>query len=414
MVYQSTTGGCGKACVRDLLCLVFQEEAFSVQALSSPCEDFLEIRTELEKNGLTYLPYEIRSLDLVRKEQLPAIAQTYEDGKAHFVVVRRIWNKKVLVDDPAYGTYKLSMDRFLSVFAFRMLLKKTVGSKPCKPRLTLLKRSELALFVLFFLLQLASLLFMVYGLGRSETLPFSLLALVFFGVQMLAFLLFLSHVRRRLDDDILLPFVEDSREERDALLISSLLDAELKKVTAFFAYGEWVLLLLGLFATNGIFYTLLALLGVLFAVLDVLSGPERNRVSMDCQKEEARYFRSLGGRGGPKKEHFLNSQKMASRYLTSRLLLRAAEIAILSSAVLGEMFLEGRDGVNFFLFSFFLAVGVWQGTGKLLSNYLEDAAFRTTVNALSRPLPAFLLKRKLALGYTTTKGGRNEDGSTNP
>ena len=75
MVYQSGKDDCGKAVVRNMAVLVFGEDDFQILPLREACRDFLSIRRALQNIGIQCIPYAIESLDFVRKEQLPGIAQ---------------------------------------------------------------------------------------------------------------------------------------------------------------------------------------------------------------------------------------------------------------------------------------------------------------------------------------------------
>ena len=206
----------------------------------------------MQNIGIQCIPYAIESLDFVRKEQLPGIAQIKNGNKAHFVVVRKI-GRKVLVDDPEFGTYSIKRDEFQQVFMGKMLLMNTKGEKPDKPHLKLFSRRDNFLFALCFLVQFFSLFLGIFFMGEEETIIFSILFLLFYAIGV-GFLFLLSlRVRKRLTREVFLPFLRESRQSSDAPILGRVLDAEVRKAYSLVLYGVFLLNLLAMFASNGLF-----------------------------------------------------------------------------------------------------------------------------------------------------------------
>lgn len=405
MVYQSGKDDCGKAVVRNMAILVFGEDDFQILPLREGCRDFLSIRRALQTIGIQCIPYAIESLDFVRKEQLPGIAQIKNGNKAHFVVVRKI-GRKVLVDDPEFGTYSIKRDEFQQVFMGKMLLMNTKGEKPDRPHLKLFSKGDIFLFALCFLVQFFSLFLGVFYMGEEETLIFSILFLLFYAIGV-GFLFLLSlRVRKRLTREVFLPFLRESRQSSDAPILGRVLDAEVRKTYSLVLYGVFLLNLLAMFASNGLFYSLLAVLGVLLSLSSVLLRRETNRTRRFCSLKETSYLSLLGTSNRNNDALFLESEKKASAFLGIRTATGLLKVALVALVILSYMLVYKMTGLDFFLFGLFLTLGVGQIAEKLSETYLDDSLEARDINALSRSLPLFLLKSRFLVGYTNrTKGG---------
>lgn len=405
MVYQSGKDDCGKAVVRNMAILVFGEDDFQILPLREGCRDFLSIRRALQTIGIQCIPYAIESLDFVRKEQLPGIAQIKNGNKAHFVVVRKI-GRKVLVDDPEFGTYSIKRDEFQQVFMGKMLLMNTKGEKPDRPHLKLFSKGDNFLFALCFLVQFFSLFLGVFFMGEEETLIFSILLLLFYAIGV-GFLFLLSlRVRKRLTREVFLPFLRESRQSSDAPILGRVLDAEVRKAYSLVLYGVFLLNLLAMFASNGLFYSLLAVLGVLLSLSSVLLRRETNRTRRFCSLKETSYLSLLGTSNRNNDALFLESEKKASAFLGIRTATGLLKVALVALVILSYMLVYKMTGLDFFLFGLFLTLGVGQIAEKLSETYLDDSLEARDINALSRSLPLFLLKSRFLVGYTNrTKGG---------
>ena len=405
MVYQSGKDDCGKAVVRNMAVLVFGEDDFQILPLREACRDFLSIRCALQNIGIQCIPYAIESLDFVRKEQLPGIAQIKNGNKAHFVVVRKI-GRKVLVDDPEFGTYSIKRDEFQQVFMGKMLLMNTKGEKPDRPHLKLFSRGDNFLFALCFLVQFFSLFLGIFFMGEEETLIFSILFLLFYAIGV-GFLFLLYHrVRKRLTREVFLPFLRESRQSSDAPILGRVLDAEVRKAYSLVLYGVFLLNLLAMFASNGLFYSLLAVLGVLLSLSSVLLRRETNRTRRFCSLKETSYLSLLGTSNRNNDALFLESEKKASVFLGIRTATGLLKVALVALVILSYMLVYKLTGLDFFLFGLFLTLGVGQIAEKLSETYLDDSLEARDINALSRSLPLFLLKSRFLVGYTNrTKGG---------
>lgn len=404
MVYQTGQQDCGKAVVRNMAVLLFRDDSFQVLPLKEDCQDFYSMRKELERIGLLFVPYEIKSIDLVRKEQLPAVAQVRRGEGTHFVVVRRI-GRRILLDDPEFGTYFLTKEEFLAEFLGKMLLKKTIGRIPKKPRISFFSKLDVCLFFLVFLAQFVSLFSAVFFMGEEKTLILSTVLLACYGVfAFLGFLLSLA-VRRRMTKAIFLPYLQKTRVAGDGPILSAILDREVSKALTLVNYGVLLGILLTMFSFNGIFFAFLGILGVLMGAMGSLLQKETNYSKRYCARKEAHYFWLLGKSNTNHDDVFLDSERMAARYLTSRAFLSVLKSGVVGLAILTFMLFSEMQGLNFFLFNAFVTLGIGRTTERLVHNYVDDHLECRDINSLSFPLPSFLLNIELSLGYTNRKNG---------
>ncbi len=411
MVYQTETMDCGKACVRDVLYLAYEDEAFRVASLTERCETFGEILRELKRFGLDYVAYEADVRDGLDKENLPAIALTEQAGKAHFVVLRKVTKRVVLLDDPEFGEIRLTQEEFRQVFRHRLLLREGKGSRPACPRVRYFRKREILAFGLLFLLLLASSVLAFHALGNSESLVLSLAGFVSFLLCLGLLFLALQRTRRRFDSDYFLPFLEFSRDRRDAAFLGRYLDGKIRTVVDMVAYSLVLFLLLLLIVANGTFYILVGVLGLLFALFAPLERRERNRVNRSCSIQEEGYLASLKGRGADEKG-FLVSRKKASGYLTRRVLFQLSKHGIVAMVILAFMAIDGQAGLNYFFFAFFLAFSVETSASRLFLAGNDETEERL-LNSLSASFPAFLLKKQLLFRYNRRKEA-NGDGDRHP
>ena len=243
-------------------------------------------------------------------------------------------------------------------------------------------------------------------MGEEETLIFSILFLLFYAIGV-GFLFLLSlRVRKRLTREVFLPFLRESRQSSDAPILGRVLDAEVRKAYSLVLYGVFLLNLLAMFASNGLFYSLLAVLGVLLSLSSVLLRRETNRTRRFCSLKETSYLSLLGTSNRNNDALFLESEKKASVFLGIRTATGLLKVALVALVILSYMLVYKMTGLDFFLFGLFLTLGVGQIAEKLSETYLDDSLEARDINALSRSLPLFLLKSRFLVGYTNrTKGG---------
>ncbi len=230
----------------------------------------------------------------------------------HFVVVTKITKKKVFIQDPDFGEYELNVNEFLNVFTGQMLLKSTTGKKPQEMKLKFLKKSEVAFYVILFILEFISLFFAFYLMPQQSSSFVTLLLMVFSLVLILIQNLLNIFVRKRLNKRILIPYLLISKDENDAKPLSRILDQRIKTASNLVSYSVLVLLLLCVFVSNGLMFALSAVCSVFLGVMKTLDTTDDNLAKRNCAINEHRFFRSLREDVHVNEKHFHLADKSAA------------------------------------------------------------------------------------------------------
>ncbi len=414
MVYQSKESDCGKACVRNLLVLNYGDEVYSWTELDGECSDFYEIREELGRFGLTYEPFHVDDLEELEKGRFPLIAQIAVNDVFHFVVVTKMTKKKVCIEDPDFGEYELSMNEFLSVFTGQMLLKSTKGKKPQPIKLKFLKKSEVAIYVILFLLEFFSLFFAFYLMPQQSSSFLTLILMVFSLIVILVQNIVNIQVRKRLNKRILVPYLQLSKNESDAAPLARILDQRIQTASNLVSYSVLALLLLCIFVSNGLMFALSAVIAIFLGVSKTLDKSDENLAKRNCTINEFRFFKSLREDERTNEKHFHLAEKAAGSMMMKKALYGGLEMLLYAALVFAMMYLSGTFSLNYFIFYFAMLMMMSKAANNLSSTFLEDDMMAKDVNSLSVSFPSFLMKGKLPLGYTnmTTDGGVLTDGET--
>jgi len=114
---------CGSAAVATLLTYQYgypvnEQSAFEQmyahgdrQKISKEGFSLLDIKEYLQANGFDADGFQV-PLERLRQEHLPAIVLIDEQGYHHFVVIKGLRDRRVLVGDPARGTRSMSLSQF--------------------------------------------------------------------------------------------------------------------------------------------------------------------------------------------------------------------------------------------------------------------------------------------------------------
>jgi hypothetical protein len=409
MVYQSDPHACGKACVRDVTVIVYEDEGYGTESLREDCQDFASIGRELSAQGLLYGPYAVDDLSGITKGMLPAIAEIDSGGVSHFVVVKKIGKHQLSIDDPEFGPYRMKKEEFRLCFQGKMMLREGLEKKPPVPELRLFKTKEKIAYALLFLFGTLSLLGFGYFMNQSAAFPF----LLFFGFLSLTLFALLNllnrKVRDRLDAEVLLPYLKREGKPEDFPLLSHILDETVKKASDLVTYGTLSLLLVLLLSANGLLLSLLAVLSLLFPLLRLSLFEERNGTERACAVEERKYLSRLALKDPEAEKDFAKAKAKAGRFYGIALAQKLFEAGLLSLFILLIMMISQEWTLNFFLFHLVLSFSLASGSEKLLLSSLQDDPRTRLLNSLSVPLSEFLLKKDLALDYNKeTDGGLND------
>lgn len=406
MVFQSERDGCGKSAVRTILKEVYKDEAYDVMPLSSECKSFAQMQEELFQNGVYYDGIEVFDVKDVQKKELPCICQIRQDDKYHFVVLTRRNRFGVTFFDPQFGKIRMKKDEFKDIFLHKCLVKERVFNTPNRPNIRFLFGWEILAYVFLFLLQCLSMSFLFYTMSSKNAF---LIQLVPLSISAILFLLqnVLNHqVLKRLEKGILFPYLKESKNEKDYSLLMSILTKVVKRSSLLVTYSLACVLLFSMLFSNGIYVMLLGFIALLFPFLEYLSLPYTNKlIRKTCLEDEK--IKKLINKGEKMEDTYKKSKKIASSYKDVILYNRIILVVVLSLIILMEMAIKETPSLNYYLFYLFLSLSVSQFVQKLLNTYLEEDKIIQEINALSRPLSSFLLKKILLLGYTNkTKGDR--------
>ncbi len=419
MVYQSKESDCGKACVRNLLVLNYRDDVYSWTELLSECSDFYQIREELLRFDLTYEPYQVDDLSELDKARFPAIAQIEANDMLHFVVITKMTKKRVYIQDPDFGVYDLSLDEFRNVFTGRMMLRSTIGKKPPAIKLKFLTKGEVAIYVIIFILEFVSLFFAFYLMPQESSSFLTLILMVVSLVVILMQNLANIRIRRRLDKRILVPYLLISRDERDAEPLSRVLDLRIKTASNLVSYSVLALLLVCIFVSNGLMFSMSALIAVFLGISKTLSRNDDNIAKRNCTMYEYKFYKSLREDEEAQKDYFSYAEKSASSLLVKKALFGALEMLLYAALVFAMMYLSSSFSLNYFIFYFAMLMSLSKSSANISAAFLEDDQMAKDINSLSVSFPSFLMKGKLPLGYTnrtnqSTYGGIDGKTEDNP
>ena len=171
MLYQSNMHDCGKTCVRNVLSKVYHDRNYYVEEIVSSCENFYEMRKELEQRGLFYTSYKIDDFGLVKKSHFPLIAQIQQGKYLHFVMVTWKDRHHVRMMDPQFGMMTLTMTEFLEVFTGNALLFQKKEKRKKAKAYPLLRKRDIVAYTLFSLIiGILSSLFFLYSRAEKSFL----------------------------------------------------------------------------------------------------------------------------------------------------------------------------------------------------------------------------------------------------
>lgn len=408
MVYQSSASDCGKAAVRETLRLVYRDESFATEPIEEDCSSFSSMKRALGSFGADYEGYEVDNLSALKKN-LPAICQLDEEGVLHFVVLRKIGARSVYLSDPEFGELHLKREDFLAVFTRKALLKKESEKKRKGTEFSLLKGSDGFCYFLLFLLESLALLALLFFAPQKDGFPFAVASAVLFGVLILIQNLYNGNLQNRLDEDIFLPYLHEVGKKGDIRPLSKTLGLTIKENSSFISYSVLAVGLIYLLLEHGDYLSLLLLLSLLFSLFRYLLRGKKNATDRYCSLKERAFAMEVGKDSYEFGLSYKESKKKALNYLYSLLVSWVIEGAALSLFILIVLHVESQLSSDLFLYYFGLALAFSYALRKLEETYRIKEEKTREINALSYPLPTFVLKRKSFLDYT--KGTDSEGGN---
>lgn len=409
MVFQNSPKGCGKACVRDLLILNFEDESYETITLESSCESFFDMASELANRGLTYIGAKVPDITKVPKDYFPFISQIENEGLSHFVVVKKIKKEKVYFDDPQFGEVYQTVEEFNHSFTKKALIKKSQDKRPNKPYEKILNNKESAFYFSLLVLQCLSFYLFFYLINQESAFTLTILLLVFSLALILLQNLLNQKVHQRLEREILLPYLKETKNPEDYTHLSFIISDEVKRSSTFVSYGVLLMITLVTLSSNGIFFFFLALVGLLFPFFYGPVSKDKRSTNLYCTRQEGLFLNALNS-GKLQEEYFLNSKRKAQRFQNEMIFAFALETLFVSLLVIFEMTINKTASINYFLFHLFLTLALSKAVIEIKTQYLENYRRAKEINSLSYSFTSFLLKNKVLLGYTNIASGGLLDG----
>ncbi len=409
MVYQSESSDCGKACVRDIIAIQFEDEIYHHQPLKNSCSSFLEMRESLCLNGLVYASYQIDDLDAINKKQLPAIAQVKYGEIYHFVVIKKISKNSLLLDDPSFGEYEIPKEEFLLIFTHKAMLYEDKSHPPVKDKINIFPLWSKIIYFMLFLFESLSFFFCLYFINQEDALFFSIISGFLALILIFCQIILSKKIRKQFDRDIFIPYLKHTRSKDDGLALSKYLDSLLSKANRFVSYGVLAVLGCLILTSNGFYFAMMSVLAILVGILEITFKRMRNYVNHYCSIKESYFFDSFKSNNEILTEDYFASERKANKFAISYLGLKILEILFFSLLVYIYMSLINFYAINFFLFNVVLLTTIQQTTNKLVTSYLDDSEETIYLNKLSVPINCFMLKNNLTLGYTNNTGGSKNE-----
>lgn len=384
MVYQNGSDDCGKAAVRNYLSLVLNDDSF----LTLPLErmgDFLSMRKEMSRHGVVVEGRLVKDVLFLESSCYPLIAQIlYPTGRLHFLVVKRRIGKKLEILDGEFGNYYLDVDEFSKIYTGKVLVLKTKKKAKKKKQTSMLSSLEKCLYFALFAFQSVTLSLLFYYLTEDVAFEFKVFLLVFSFLLFFFQVLLNRQVRKRMDEDILIPFLEDSRNYEDFVLLSQVISETVERTSSIVSYGTTSMLSLFVFMSNGYFVLALGFVSILFSFLLYSNRKRYCKINRECSLKEEMMRVKLKEKGF--QDYFRDAQKIASGYGEGMVAVSILEGLSISVLIVLEMAFGKKFSLNFYLFYLFLGISFSTMLSKILQMTLDESKKLTKINALSLPL----------------------------
>lgn len=403
MVYQSNFNDCGKACVRNILCLLYKNDGYATSPLTSECDSFLLMREELEKFEAKYTSYETDDILKIKKEMLPAIAQLQIGSKLHFVVIKKINKNKVVFIDPQFGIIISEIKDFKLEFTGKILLKDSFKKNPGYIKMKLLKRNEEISYMLCFVFEAILLSLAILSTGFEQPFIISLISFLSFFMMIVLHNALNIRVQNRLEKEILLPYVENNEDKNDFKKLYKVLSIEIERKSKAVSYGTLLLLFLIILVLNSYYLAFLSVIALFSSFLRLHLSRSKNDVNRYCSFKEVQYLDSIYIKN-TNRDFFYQSKNKSIRYILTYLFSWVFEAAILLVFLIFALNLTNRFNINLILYYLSISLSFSVFVEKLYETIMKKEEETKIINSLSRPLPFFLLKCQLEIDYNNSEG----------
>lgn len=405
MIYQNTRDDCGNSVIRNYLSFVMKDDTYETMYLSGKHGDFLSLKEEMEHHGVSLQGRMVSDFMALSRKAYPFILQvSYPSSRLHFILVTKRRGRKFDVIDSEFGNYVLTLEELYGISTGRALVTMEVRKQKRQKKLCFFSPMERILYFLLFVLQSLALTVLFHYI--SSEIPFEYkVAILVFSFLLVFFQVALNKgVRKRMDEDILVPYLKESKSFEDYASLSFLITALINRASSLVSYSSALVISLFVFLTNGNFVSLLGLVSIIFAILMYSMKGYYSKLDRDCSLKEELMKSKMDDEF---EKPFEEARKMASAFEETNVSLAVLECLVLSLLTVLEMTFGKFYSLNFYLFYLFLGLSFTMMTYKVLSLLLDTSKVRMKMNSLSIPLH-ISMKSFFHFVYNKTEGGSSD------
>lgn len=390
MIYQNSFDDCGRAAVRNYLSYIRKDSSFENIFIRDKLQDFLSIKEELKFHNVEVEGRFEGDLKNINKKNYPFILQVlYDSKRTHFLlIVKRIGNKFKVIDSE-FGIYYLNIEELKLITTGRVLITKKIEKENnFANKVYFFTKAEIFLYTLLFIFQATILSTLFYYISSDIMFEIKIGMIVFSFLLLFCQVLLNKFARKRMDKDILIPFLKESKSFLDYASLSELLTLNINRMSSIVSYGITCVLTLMIFISNGEFVFLLGLTSIAFTLLFYAFKNQYCKMNRDCSLKEEKMKNNLNINNFEK--DFYEARSIASTFEEGTIACTILEALVLSLFTVLEMGFGEKFSLNFYLFYLFLGLSFTVMFYKLLINIFDLSKIRTKINSLSIPLDIYV------------------------
>lgn len=410
MVFQSEKDDCGKAIVRNYLSCVFKNNAYETAKLDSECKNFKQMEEELLNYGVKCSSYRIDSIWALKREELPCICQVKNGDNSHFLLIKRIRKKSVVLFDPQFGERRLSFQEWEGIYlGYARLFEGKKELQKQKNISIISKSGQLLYFVSFISLTLFLCLSRIF-MARKDGF---LLSMIFFSLFMISFLFVNSlglTLRKSFEKKTRLPYLEKTENEKDRRALSEMFQEEIKCYSVVVNSSSVILSFAFLLLFDNLYSAILVLGGLIFAFLHFIFDKKKNKINYLCSQQEMKFVRSRG-EGKREKGYYRKASKRANEFFYEKVLLKVVEIRTLAALLRVITPKEENFSLSYFLFRLRTSCSISATRRNIANTCLRAEKKNSLRNTLSYPFRDFLKENQASLGYNKNIPGGDFNGT---
>ena len=410
MVFQSEKDDCGKATVRNYLSCVFRNKAYETAKLDYECKDFQQIEDELLDYGVKCTSYRMDNIWEVKRGELPCICQVKNGDDSHFVLVKSIGKKFLVLIDPQFGERRLSFEEWDGIYlGYVMVFEGNKELKKPKSITIIPKYGQLFYFLSFLCLTLFLCLSRVC-MARKDGF---LLSMIFFSLFMISLVLTNAlgfTLRKTFENKTMLPYLEKTENKKDRKILSDMFQEEIKRYSVVVNSSSAILSLAFLLLFDNLYSSILVFGGLMFSLLHFLLNKKRSKINYLCSIQEQKFIRSRG-ESKRDKGYYLKASKRANEYLGEKVLIHVVEIRTLAALLRVITPKEDHFSISYFLFRLMTSCSISATRRTIFNACLGNEKKNTLRNSLSYPFGDFLKENEASLGYNKNIPGGDFNGT---